>query len=90
MLTIKDLSVSKELDTEAMTGVAGGTGSHRGLLADVQNSFNLFDVWNETYYAPDYSVDVLAQSNLGAISSSGNFGSVVIPQLAQSNGGANG
>jgi hypothetical protein len=96
MLTIKDLSASKELDSEAMAGVAGGEAvliERRPapfLLGDFQNSGNLFDVFNSTHYAPDYSVDVLSQSNLGAVSSSGNFGSVVIPQLAQSNFGSNG
>ncbi len=96
MLTIKDLSASKELDSAAMAGVAGGREvlvepvGRPSALGDFQNSFNLFDIHNSTYYAPDYSVDVLAQSNIGGISSSGNFGSVVLPQLAQSNGGANG
>ena len=87
MLTIKDLSVSKELDTEALTSVRGGTGF--APLADFQNSFNYYDIWNTLNYHPDYSVNKLTQSNVGAVSANGNFGSVVIPQLAQSNFGLN-
>jgi len=95
MLTIKDLSVSKELDAVAMTGIAGGRELTvvpvRGPvgLGDFQNSFNLFDVFNSTHYSPDYSVNVLGQSNVGAVGANGNFGSVVIPQLAQQNGASN-
>ena len=87
MLTIKDLSVSKELDTEALASVHGGTGF--APLADIQNSFNLFDIYNRTDYHPDYSRNVLAQMNVGNISANNNFGSVVLPQLAQGNSGVN-
>ena len=76
-----------------MTGVRGGrevVGTRPFALGNFENSFNWFNIYNSTDYAPDYSVDVLSQSNVGAIGASGNFGSVVIPQLAQSNGGANG
>ncbi len=86
MLTIKDLSVNNELDTEALASVHGGTGAP----AAFENSFNFYDIWNRLDYAPDYSVDKLTQSNVGEISANGNFGSVVLPQLAQSNYGFNG
>jgi len=87
MLTIKDLSVSKELDTEALTSVRGGTGF--APLADFQNSFNYYDIMNKLDYHPDYSTNILAQMNVGNISANNNFGSVVLPQLAQGNGGTN-
>jgi hypothetical protein len=86
MLTIKDLSVSKELDSEALATVHGGTGLP---AVDFQNSFNVYDIWNSLDYRPDYSTDIIAQLNVGDINANNNFGSVVIPQLAQSNGGAN-
>ncbi len=89
MLTIKDLSVSKELDIEALATVHGGTGVVPP-LAEFQNSFDLFHIYNMTDYHPDFSTDILAQLNVGDINANNNFGSVVIPQLAQSNGGANG
>ncbi len=88
MLTIKDLSVSKELDTEALATVHGGK-QVASPLADFQNSFNYYGIWNTLDYHPDYSTDILAQLNVGDINANNNFGSVVIPQLAQSNGGAN-
>jgi hypothetical protein len=69
-----------------MATVRGGTMAVPG---DTQNSFNLFDIYNKTDYRPDYSVDELSQSNIGSINASGNFGSSVIPQLAQSNYGSN-
>jgi hypothetical protein len=87
MLTIKDLSMSKEMDTEALATVRGGTGFP---LVDFQNSFNMYDIWNSLDYRPDYSVDELTQTNEGIVSASGNFGSVVLPQLSQSNFGING
>jgi hypothetical protein len=94
MLTIKDLSMSKELDAEAMKTVSGGVRalapSRSFFLGDFQNSFNTSYLTSGLYYAPDYSVDVLEQSNVGVVDASGNFGSVVLPQLSQSNGGANG
>ncbi len=95
MLTIKDLSMSKELDSAAMTAVRGGLREvvspvRSFSLGDFQNSFNLYHTYNELYYAPDYSVDMLDQSNVGGVSASGNFGSVVLPQFSQTNGGANG
>jgi hypothetical protein len=85
-MTIKDLSVSKELDTEALATVHGGTGLP---AVDFQNSFNWFDIYNSTDYRPDYSTDIIAELNIGDINANNNFGSVVIPQLAQGNGGAN-
>jgi len=94
MLTIKDLSVSKELDAEAMTTVRGGVreivGPARSFaLGDFQNSFNLYDTYNTLCYSPDYSVNVTKQSNVGGVGASGNFGSMVLPQFSQSNGGSN-
>jgi hypothetical protein len=86
MLTIKDLSASKELDRAAMATVRGGTMAVPG---DTQNSFNLFDIYNTTDYRPDYSTDIIAQLNVGDINANNNFGSVVIPQLAQANDGSN-
>ena len=62
MLTIKDLSASKELDRDAMTTVRGG------FLPDVLKIINtpVFDL----------SRDVVAQGQLSVIDQSGNWGGV--------------
>ena len=81
MLTIKDLSASKELDRAAMASVRGGTRRVDG--DDFLNSFNKYDIWNDYYV--DASVDITKQWNIGAINNVAGPGSVSIPMLAQNN-----
>ena len=63
MLTIKDLSTSKELDRTAMTAVRGGTGPS-------------FDLSN---YVDDYIdfLGAANQSDVTAIANVGNHGSLI-------------
>ena len=85
MLTIKDLSASKELDRAAMASVRGGRGpSFPGVKGDdFLNSYNKYDIWNDYYV--DASVDITKQTNIGAINNLAGPGSVSIPMLAQNN-----
>ena len=80
MLTIKDLSASKELDRAAMTTVRGGF-----VVGDVLNSGNLFDIYNSYHLDQHVDIDRTNQINFGVISNVAGEGSVSIPSLAQSN-----
>jgi hypothetical protein len=64
MLTIKDLSASKELDRAAMGAVAGGEGAPSFALSNYSN--DLFDILGAAY-----------QSDVTAIANVGNHGSTV-------------
>ena len=80
MLTIKDLSASKELDRAAMTTVRGGFG-----VGDVLNSLNDYRIDSDFYVDASTKYDVTNQLNLGSITNVAGPGSVSIPMFAQSN-----
>jgi len=64
MLTIKDLSASKELDRAAMGAVAGGEGAPSFALSNFSN--DLFDI-----------LGFAAQSDVTTIANVGNHGSLI-------------
>jgi hypothetical protein len=70
MLTIKDLSASKELDTKAMATVRGGT---RVDLA-IDDSFNYLT--NRTDFDNRIQLNAVDQTNLGAQVVGHNYGLV--------------
>ena len=67
MLTIKDLSASKELDRAAMATVRGGT-------YDVPSVPSTLKIINKPEF--DLSSDLVLQDQLSFIDQSGNFGGV--------------
>ena len=64
MLTIKDLSASKELDRDAMATVRGG-------ILDVPNVLKII---NKPEF--DLGSDIVAQGQLSVIDQSGNWGGI--------------
>jgi hypothetical protein len=68
MLTIKDLSASKELDTEAMATVRGGT----GFDVKLDDSFNHLNNWTD--FDNRIQLNAVGQTNLGAQAVLGNYG----------------
>jgi hypothetical protein len=70
MLTIKDLSASKELDTEAMATVRGGT----GFPPLIANSFN--ELFNETFFDNRVQENLVTQANAGEQVVEHNYGLV--------------
>ena len=64
MLTIKDLSASKELDRAAMGAVAGGEGAPSFALSNYAN--DLFDIVGTVY-----------QTDVTTIGNFGNHGSLI-------------
>ena len=68
MLTIKDLSASKKLDTEAMATVRGGT----RVDPIIGNSFNYLTNW--TAIDNRVQLNAVEQTNLGAQAVVGNYG----------------
>lgn len=79
MLTINDLSTSKELDRAAMTSVAGGNGI--GIPTGVPSSLFVFS-------APEFdlSSDLIVQNQLGILDQSNNWGGVNIGFINQEQG----
>ena len=67
MLTIKDLSASKELDRAAMATVRGGTHA----VPSVPNALKII---NKPEF--DLSSDLVSQDQLSVIDQSGNWGGV--------------
>ena len=67
MLTIKDLSASKELDRAAMATVRGGT-------LDVPSVPSVLKIINKPEF--DLSSDLVAQEQFSFIDQSGNFGGI--------------
>jgi len=74
MLTIKDLSASKELDTEAMATVRGGT---RVDLA-IDDSFN--ELFNATFFDNRVQSNLVTQANVGEQVVKHNYGVVWMEQ----------
>ena len=70
MLTIKDLSASKELDTEAMAAVRGGT----RVDLPIDDSFNY--LFNTTTFDNRIQLNAVDQTNLGAQAVGHNYGLV--------------
>ena len=74
MLTIKDLSASKELDTEAMTTVRGGT----RVDPIIGNSFN--ELFNTTALDNRVQANLVTQANAGEQVIEHNYGLVFAVQ----------
>ena len=70
MLTIKDLSASKKLDTEAMATVRGG----KKLDVAIDDSFNY--LFNTTTFDNRIQLNAVDQTNLGAQAVGHNYGLV--------------
>jgi hypothetical protein len=74
MLTIKDLSASKELDTEAMATVRGG----KGFDLAIDDSFNT--LFNTTTFDNRVQANLVTQANAGEQVVEHNYGLVWMDQ----------
>ena len=74
MLTIKDLSASKKLDTEAMATVRGGT----RVDPIIGNSFN--ELFNATFFDNRVQENLVTQANAGEQVIGHNYGLVFAVQ----------
>ena len=78
MLTIKDLSASKELDRAAMTAVAGGSSPF--------GSSPFIDIDSNPFF--DLSRDLVVQGQFADLNQSGNYGGVNLGVIYQEQDGS--